>query len=163
MPEETAGVVATRDGKDYRVRDDRLTAEGRALRKRGGLAPAKDYGMSLEDFWNLDASSNAELFLCEVLALRICASTRIKPLAQLSCLVISSLKVPAPADTTAAYWSLNNPFRESLKHGFPVTINFLKSAICKLRAVESMGGKTHGATVDLCTDRIYARIYAHAR
>ena len=53
------------------------------------------------------------------------------------------------SDTTAVYWSLNNPFRKGEKHGFPVTVNFLKSAICKLRAVEAKGGKGHDATVDL--------------
>lgn len=56
----------------------------------------------------------------------------------------------ARSDTTAAFWTLNNPFRQNIKpHKFPCTINFLNSAIRKLRAVEASGRETHGATFDL--------------
>jgi hypothetical protein len=59
-------------GKHFRVRNDRLNAEGQAERARDALAPAQEYGMKLEDFWREKSSNDAKLFLCEVLALRIC-------------------------------------------------------------------------------------------
>ena len=104
--------------KDGVVIDDRLTNEGLLERQRGAAAPAAEYGMTLDDFVSHPSSVTAGLEAAEVLACRVY--------------------------TTAAYRSLNNPLRnrdaQRPPHPFPVTINFLKSAIGKMRAVEAARG-----------------------
>ena len=107
------------------VLDSRMTDEGLALRLRGADAPATAYGMRLADFVLHSFSVIAGLFPPEVLALRLY--------------------------TTAAFRSLNTPLRDQSAtrppHPFPITINYIKSGIGKLRAVEASQGDK--GTLDL--------------
>ena len=113
--------------RDFSVEDYEPTpASGQPRKKRdkepaaaaGEGAPAAEYGMALDDFVNHDSSMTATLLKPEVLALRLY--------------------------TTIAFKSLNNPLRDRdpqrPPHPFPITINFIKSAIGKLRAVEASSG-----------------------
>ena len=94
---------------------ERLTAEGRARRRRGEPTPADEYGMALDDFVEHDSSRKAQLHVAEVLVLRLY--------------------------TTAAFQSLNNPLRAGCSraspHPFPVAMHLLVGAIKKLRSVEA--------------------------
>ena len=113
VAKERAGSSRTVFSNGNLMRD--CDANGRVLENRlnrDGL------GMTLDEFVRHPSSTTAGLKTAEVLALRLY--------------------------TTAAFKSLNNPLRDTSEdrppHPFPCTVNYIRDAIGKLRAVEAANG-----------------------